>query len=229
MVPRVRSALRLALEDFFFNSWRLVPANALWGVAFVAVVLLAFAASLLALVMLVLLALPTVGIFRMSALLARGEPVTFSDGLAAWRELLGPALAAGTLIAGLTVVLGFNTVAALGSLSPLGWAFGTLAAWGLVALSVVALLFWPLLADPVRAGDPVLSRLRLALMLILVHPLRVAQLALLSAVVVIVSTIMLAALLTVSVAFVAIVASRVVLPLADQLEQRATSPVIPDG
>src|SRR4051794_3974667 len=57
--PSIPAALRASAVDFFYNSWRLVPANLVWGAAFVAVGLLWLSAPLLGLVLVPLLALPT--------------------------------------------------------------------------------------------------------------------------------------------------------------------------
>ena len=65
---------------------------------------------------------------------------------------------------------------------------------------------------------PLVERLRLAGALLLAHPLRFAGLALAMAVVVAVSVVLTAAILTISVAFVALVACRSVYPAADRLE-----------
>ena len=96
--------------------------------------------------------------------------------------------------------------------------FATSALWGLVALWAVTLAFWPLLVDPRRQGDPISAKLRLALAVILVSPGRYAILFVTVFVIVFASTIMFAAILTVSVSFVALVMCRYVLPAADRLE-----------
>jgi len=62
------------------------------------------------------------------------------------------------------------------------------------------------------------DRLRIAAALLLARPLRFAGLALVMAVVVAVSVVLTAAILTISVAFVALVACRSVYPAADRLE-----------
>src|SRR5665811_1261398 len=59
--PRLGGALRGAAIDFYFNSWRLVPANLAWSAGLVAILALAATVSLLALLLVPLLALPTVG------------------------------------------------------------------------------------------------------------------------------------------------------------------------
>jgi hypothetical protein len=220
--PTIGRATRTALSDFYFNSWRLVPANLIWGAGALLVIGLVFAYLPLAPVAFILLALPTAGIFRMAALIARGQPVAFSDSLAAWRSFFWPALAMGIVVGGGTTVLTINAVVGLGSLDPLGWGFATLALWGLLALWAVALALWPLLVDPLRDGQPLGERLRVAATLILAAPLRYALLMLGLWFLVLASTIMFAALVTVTISFAALVMSNYALPLADRIEGRRT-------
>jgi len=223
--PRVGGAVRAALVDFYFNSWRLVPANAIWGAGLFLLVLLVFSWTLAALLVLVLLTLPTAGLFRMATLIVRQQPVAFSDALGAWRQFLRPALLTGLVLSIISLVLGANMVVGFASGEPLGWALATAAAWGLVATWAVALPFWPLLLDPVRAGVPIGDRLRVSATLVVASPVRYAGLLLVVLVVLIASTILFAALLTISIAFVALLLSHYTLPAADRLEQRQTQPV----
>ena len=220
--PSVGGSVRAAIGDFYFNSWRLVPANGLWGIGLVALIGLAFNDLRIAMLLSVLLAVPTVGIFRMAALIVRGEPVAFRDALAAWRAFALPALAGGAVIALGTLILGFNFVVGLASLELMWWALATLAGWGLFFGWMIALPWWALLVDPVRAGEPLTARLRLAVGVVVVRPLRFVILFLLMTAILIVSTIMFAALLTISIAFIALVAARYTLPAADRLEGRQT-------
>ena len=85
---------------------------------------------------------------------------------------------------------------------------------------LVAWAAWPLLLDPDRADRPVRERLRTAVLLVLAYPLRMAMLGALLAVVVLVSSVAVVALMTISVSFAALVATRYVLPAADRLEAR---------
>jgi len=222
--PSIPGALRASAVDFFYNSWRLVPANLAWGVGFVAIALLGLSAPLLGLALVPLLALPTVGLFRIAALIARGEPVSLSDGFAAWRAYLGPALAAGIAITVALVVAGWDLAAGITSDAMIGWALGTLAAWGLILVAGLALAFWPLLVDPARADRPVRERIRLAGLLVVAFPARVVALVIVLAAVFVVSFVAFAALLTISVAYSALVACRWVLPAADRLEARLAMP-----
>ena len=64
----LRTALRRSVTEFYFNSWRLAPANVLWGVMLV-LALFAGPATIVGALLIVLLALPTVGIYRMAALI----------------------------------------------------------------------------------------------------------------------------------------------------------------
>jgi uncharacterized membrane protein YesL len=79
---------------------------------------------------------------------------------------------------------------------------------------------WPLLLDPVRADRPVRERLRLAVLLVLAYPLRMGLLGAVLAVIVLASSVAVIALMTISVSFAALVATRYVLPAADRLEER---------
>jgi hypothetical protein len=217
--PRLRATLRSAATDFYFHSWRLLPANVLWAVVILAIIGLTILVPPL-IVLAPLAALPVAGIFRIATLIVRGESVSFWDGLSAWRSEMRPALALGAALFGAAVVLGFNFITGILSDSLPGWAFATLAFWGLIGTWLYAWVAWPILLDPARAGEPARDRLRLAGLLLLAHPLRTAGLGLVLGVLVVVSTVAVVAIVSVSVAFAALVAARYVLPAADRLEGR---------
>jgi hypothetical protein len=227
--PTLRGAFRLAATDFYYQSLRLVPANVAWGAGFLAVLAIAFWLSpALALVIAPLLCLPLVGIVRLAAQIVRGDDVVLSDVTTAMRSCGLSALAAGVVFELATLVAAMNVVAGISGGGAIGWAFAMLAAWGLAALWVVGLAFWPLLVDPARDATPVAARARLAGLVVLAHPARFASLGASVAVVTVVSVVAFAALLSVSVAFIALVASRITLPSADQLEARLSgSPATP--
>jgi hypothetical protein len=220
--PTVGGSVRAALVDFFYNSWRLVPANAIWGAGLLALIVLFFAWPLAALPLLVVLALPAAGVFRLATLIVRERPVAFSDALSAWREFLRPALISGAALSFITLVLGTNIVIGFASAEPIGWGIATAALWGLVATWAVALPYWPLLLDPVRAGTPMRDTLRLAGALVLVSPVRFLALFGVVAIVFVASAVFFAALLTISIAFIALLLAHYTLPAADRLEQRQT-------
>jgi len=215
--PGPRRSLRDAATDLYFHSTRLVPANLLWGGMLMALVVLA--SLWLPLVLLLpVLALPTVGIFRISALVVRGAPVSFRDGLAAWRTQLLPALVIGTTLLAAAGVLIVNVATGLTTGGVVGWSLATFAAWGLVVAWSLAWTVWPLLVDPARAHLPVRERLRVAVLLLVAHPWRIGAMAAALGLLLAVSTIAFAALVMVAVAYTAQVATRVVLPAADRLE-----------
>jgi len=220
--PRLGRAIRAALSDFYFNSWRLVPANLLWGLGLLVVFAGLFTVPLAALPFAMVLALPTVGIFRLASLIVRERPVALSDALGAWRSYFGQALLVGAALVIITAVLGFNVIVGLFNPEPVLWIIATLAAWGLLATWVVALPFWALLTDPLRDEDPLRERLRLAALLVIISPLRFGGLWLLMTILLIVSTIFFAALLTISIAIIALVVTRYTLPAADRLQRRLT-------
>lgn len=216
--PTVGGSFRAALQDFFYNSGRLVGANLIWGLGLIVLVGLTFTNLPAALVALCLLALPTAGIFRLAAVIARGDPASFSDAIDGMRRFLIPALGTGIVVGLASVMLTFNIIIGFTSFDTIGVVFATSALWGLVALWAVALAFWPLLLDPRRETDSFGTKLRLAVAVILVAPGRYALLFLTVFVVIFASTIMFAALVTVSISFVALALCRYVLPAADRLE-----------
>jgi hypothetical protein len=217
--PSIGGAIRLAAQDGYYNSWRLLPANVVWSVVAITIAGLTLAAPP-AILLLPLLALPTAGLFRVTTRIARGESVSFWDAVDAWRTELGPTLVAGAGLLGMVVVLGSNVLSGLTSNSPLGWGLATLAGWGLLATWLFAWTLWPILVDPARHDRPAIERARLAGLLVIAHPGRVGMLGVVLAVLLAVSAIAIVALITVSVAFSALIASRFVLPAADWLEAR---------
>jgi hypothetical protein len=218
--PRLGACVRAAATDLYYNSWRLVPMNLLWGVMLLAIIMLAGAWSAVALLALPVLALPLAGLADMSGRIVRERAVSLSDGFAAWRRLLVPALGLGAGILLATAVLAVNIAIGFGDGGLVQVAIATLAAWGLVALAALAVVAWPLLADPAREDAAPRDRLRLAGVLVVAHPVRVLALTALVVAFLAVSTAAFAALLTVSVAFASQMAARYVLPAADRLETR---------
>ena len=217
--PTIGGAVRAAIGNAWYHSWRLVPANLVWSV----VALLIGAAAILAppaILLVPLLALPTAGMFRLAGRIVRGDAVAFSDATDAWRSDVRATLATGAGLALATAILAVNLLTGLGSGTPLGWAIATLAGWGLVGLWLFAWVAWPILADPRRAGRPAVARLRLAALLLLAHPARIGALGLVLGVFLVVSAVALVALVTVSVSLAALVAAELVLPAADRLEVR---------
>ena len=217
--PSIGGAIRAAAQDGYYHSWRLVPANIVWSVVAIGLAAVTFLAPP-AIMLLPLLALPTAGLFRVTTRIVRGEAVSFWDAIDAWRTDLFATLAVGAGLVATVVVLGSNVLSGLTTDSPLGWALATLAAWGLLATWLLAWTIWPILVDPVRAGRPVIERLRLAGTLVLAHPIRIGAMAVTLALFLALSAVAIVALVTVSVAFSALVASRFVLPAADRLEAR---------
>ena len=215
--------MKAALSDFYFNSVRLVAANIVWGLALIVVIVISTMTSpLITIPAAILLALPTAGIFRLAAVIARDRPAALSDAIGAMRSYALPALAVGALVIGAIAVLGFNFVVGLLSGDPMWQLIGTMAGWGLLLLFVGTSAFWPLLVDPVRQGEPLKRKVGLALAVVFYSPLRYLGLTLLNGIILVVSTFAFAALLSISLAFVALLLCRYVLPTADRLEGRAT-------
>jgi hypothetical protein len=223
--PSIGRALREAASDFYFNSWRLVPANLVWS-ALLIVVILGTTIWLPAVLLSALLALPVAGMHRMAALLHRGDPAGFGDFVNGMRKFFGPALLVGSLGVLLAVVFSANVYLGLEIGGVLGWSFSAFALYGDIGLAMFLVAAWPILVDPFREDLPVRSRLRLAALVILARPGRMFAVTLLIVALLLISTALFAALLTVSVAFVSLVATRYVLPAADRLEGRETKRVV---
>lgn len=224
--PHLRGSLRAAGGDFYFNSPRLVAANVAWGAG---LLLLAFAPVplLIAVPLIALLAVPTGGIYRLAALIVRGEPATVSNVFDAYRNFLGPTLLMGLAAVFTGTVFIVNLVNGFATGSMIGWAFATVAGWSLVILVTGMVVAWPIVVDPVRSDEPLRRRLRLAAILLLAYPVRMGALTAVIALIIVVSTVLFAALLTISVSFVALLSCRYILPAADRFEGRATY-AIPD-
>ena len=222
-------ALRRSAIDLYYNSMRLVGLNLVWGLGVAVVYLVSLAAPLAALGLALLLALPTVGMFRVAALIVRHEPAALSDGLAAWRSYLLPALAGGLALLSISLVLFIDMAAAVGRGDVVGIAFATMAGWGLVVAAMLACCWWPLLVDPAHPGRSGRAALRLAGYLLIAHPLRMAALTMVMAAILLLSTVLMAAIVTVSFAFCALFACHYVLPAADRLEAQLSTKPVPEA
>lgn len=218
--PTLRGALRTAISDFYFNSWRLVPANLVWGLSLGLLYLVALVFWPAALLLAPLLAFPTLGIFRIATLIVRGESVSFWDGIRACRHYFVPTLAAGVLIEVAGLVFIVNLVSGITGGDLIGLAFATMAGWGLIVGWLMLLCYWPLLTDPRREGYGLRGAFRSAGYLVVAHPVRLGALGLLLGLFFLVSAVAFAALVSVSIAYGALVACRYVLPAADRLEAR---------
>lgn len=209
-------AVRLAGADFAFNTWRFIGANLVFGAGLIVVAVIALGWPP-AIALLPLLAAPLAGMHRMAALLARDEPTTLSDFGDGMRRFGTHAVgvAAAALLAGM--VLATNAVAGFTSTEPVGWFIAALAVYGLIALSMLLVAAWPLLVDPARDGWPLRARLRAAALLVFVRPGRLFALTALIAILLVVSTVILGGIVLVTASFASLVATRWVLPAADQL------------
>lgn len=227
--PGLGRALRVAAVDLYYHSIRLVPANLAWGAALVLVVVLASQGGwLLALLASPLLTLTLVGVARLAGHIVRGEEVVLSDAWSAARERARPAVLLGIFSVAVTAILGTNIVVGLATGTPMGFALAALAGWGLVGLWLTSLPFWILLADPVRTAWSAADVIRLAALLLLARPLLLVGLGVASALVLVVSAILVAALLIFAVAYAALITAHVVLPAADRLSAQSSSfPALP--
>ena len=230
-VPRPHvGAIRAALTDFYFDSLRLVRANLVWGAAVVLVVILAIGWPLFGIVSMPLLALPTAGVFRTAARIVRADhDPTKGDLRWAYGRAAGRLLIVGVGFVATALVCGWNVGAGLVTGGAPGWLFASLAAWGLVATWCVALVLWPILADPQRPDRPLRDGLRVTVQVLLTQPRPVAGLAATVALLVVVSLVLTVAVLTVSVAFVALIACRSIYPIVDRLDERDALSVGPTG
>ena len=215
-VARLGTAVRTSLTDFYFASVRLVVANALWGIVLVLLVLVVLGRPAAGFVLLPFLAVPAAVVFRTAGRIVRA-------GDARTAPLLDRRLATRSLLVGCAAVAGGailsrNLVTGLDNADPAAWGLATLAGWGLVAGYGALLVGWPLLVDPARDDRSAADLAALAGRILLTEPGRIAGLGLVILAIVAVSLVLTAAILTIGVAFAALVACRVVYPLADRLD-----------
>ena len=221
--PRLRHVLREAISDFYFHSWSFLGANLVLGAMLLAIVALSPILPL-ALGIGLFLPLPAAGIMRMATRLLRDHRADLGDFADVLRRPW-PVLGIGVAQLVVTVVLVGDALIAVSWRSWPGTILLVGAAYGLLALWTVAVVAWPLLLDPERDGLPIRARLRLALVVILLHPVRIGAFALLMGAAVILSTVLIAPLITFTVALVWLAIARWVLPIADRVEGRETAVV----
>ena len=215
----IGGAIRLAAIDFYFNSLRFVPANAAWALGALVVLFLAVAWPP-AIVLGALLAIPLAGLHRMAALLARGEATSLSDFVDGMRRFGAAAAAVATGAVVLAFVLTTNMVVGFDSGGPIGWFLGATALYGVIALVMFLVAAWPILVDPRRESAPVRRRLQLAGLVVIGRPGRLFLLTAIVIVLLAASVVILAGIVLVGVAFTSLLATRWVLPVADELEAR---------
>ena len=223
MEVSIRRALRESLTDFYFNSWRLVPANLIWAGAFIALLLIAVQFPP-AVILTGGLAIPLAGLHRMAALIARGEAAGFSDFFGGMRRYGVQALAIGSAATLLGTVLVMNTLMGFESGGPLGWFLGVTALYGLAGLAIYLIALWPVLVDPEHEAASFRRRLALAGVVVIGRPTRAIGLAVVVVALLGLSVVLFAAIVLVSVAYTSLVAARVVLPTLDEVEAR-----VPEG
>jgi uncharacterized membrane protein YesL len=212
-------SVRQAAIDFYFNSLRFVPANLIWAFGVLVVLFLGVTwppAFLLG----VVLAVPVAGMHRMAALLTRGEAASFSDFVEGMRRFGATALGVAAGAAMIALVLTTNVMTGFASDGPLGWFLGATALYGDVALGMFLVAFWPILVDPRHENERLRRRVQLAGLVVMGRP---GRLFLVTAVIVVlfaVATVLFAAIVLVAVGYVSLLATRWVLPAADELEAR---------
>lgn len=212
--------MRAAASDLYYNSWRFLAGNILFGITF-----LAFLAGLTigpwGWALSIAAILPAAGCMRMATTLVRDGHTSFGEFTAVMRRPLVPL---GVGLAQLLVVLMLvvDLTIGLAWTNLLGIFLAITAVYGLVIGWAYAVIAWPLVLDPVRDADPLRARLRLAVVLLFAHPVRMGTLAALVGAVLVASTVAVAAIVTIALAFAFLVVARYVLPAADRIEGRAT-------
>lgn len=217
-LPGVRGAARTALVELWYHPWPTLTANVAWAIGALIALGVASIWPFGGLVLLPLVAVLFAGVMGVATRIVRGEPVEVRDVARTWRTHGGRAALLGVLTAGVLLVLAADVVIGLASMGgPVGWALATGAGWALLAVIALLLHVWPLLLDPAAPDRKVGTALRLGARVALVFPGRTVALTLLAALVLLVATVLFAVLATVAMAWLAILASVVVLPAADRL------------
>ena len=208
-----------AAVDLYYNFSSFIPANLIFGVGLI-LVIGAVATSPLGWIAVLGLVPLTAGCMGLATSLMRDGHTDLGEFAAQVRRpWAGLALGAAQLGAAAVLVVDLMVGAGLGS--PIGGIIVVSALYGLAILWIYTVVAWPIVLDPLRRGEPVAARLRLAGMLLVAHPVRMAGFALLLGVFPGIATIAVAAIVTFALALACLVAARYVLPAADRLEGRA--------
>lgn len=161
------------------------------------------------------------GTMRMATRLVRDGNTDFSDVTEVirrpWRVLaLGTAqlVTTGVLVADMAIAASWQ--------SWLGTFLVVSAAYGLLVLWTFALVAWPVVLDPERDDEGIRPQLRLALVVLLAHPVRISLFALLMGAFLLLATVAIAPVITFAVGLVWLAIARYVLPIADRIEGRET-------
>jgi MFS family permease len=218
--PRLGAVIREAASDFYFNGWRFFGGNLVFGAVLLAILWLSVVSPWL-LLALALLALPAAGIMRMATRVERIGHTDFDDFIQVTRHP-GRVFVIGGLQAIVTAVLAVDLLIGLSWGSWPGTLLFVSALYGIGVLWCYAAVAWPILLDPERDGEPVRGLLRLGLVVLLVHPIRLGGLALLAGLLLVIATVLIAPILTFAVSLVWLAIAGYVLPLADRIEGRRT-------
>jgi uncharacterized membrane protein YesL len=219
--PRLGRVLRLAAEDLYYHGVRLVPVNILWGVGLL-IALSVLARSVLGFALIIGMVPLTIGLMGMATIVVRERTLVMTD-FARWiRTDFVTRFALGVAQLGLMAIAIIDLLVGLQVAGAGGLFLVVVALYTLLAIWVLAVVAWPIVLDPVREGESLRTRLRLAAILVLAHPLRMGALGLVLAALLAISAVLAAAIITVSVAYAALVAAHFVLPAADRLEGRQT-------
>jgi hypothetical protein len=216
--PTLRGAIRDAAADFYYNGWAFLGANVAVGL----VLLAAVYGSIYVGAWIILLAagavVPAAGTMRMATRLHRDGHTDLGDFAEIRRHrrvlLLALAELAIVVVLAVDVAVGSAWASWLGVVLVVGAIYGAVAIW---ALSVVA---WPILLDPARDTWSIRDRLRLGAVVLFVNVRRIAGLALIAGLLLAISAVLVAPLLTVAVSFTWLFVARMALPLSDDAEER---------
>jgi hypothetical protein len=215
----IRGAGAQAIRDVLAHPGPLIASNLVWGVVAFVGWLGATIATPLGIVFALVLVWPTATVATIAGRVVRGEEPVLRDAFR-W-PFARPAVG---VLGGLAVVCALVGVVDLqgalerGDLA--GIAFATFVGWGLVALGVLACVVWPLVGDPVRADRSTRDLVRLGVTIALARTPRIVGAWLVVGTLLVVSAVLAAAIVSVSVSVAALILARVVLPIADALDRQ---------
>lgn len=207
------------VRDLLEHPIPLIAANVTWAVVAVVAWIAWLVSPVVGFMASVLLAWPAAALAGVAGRVVRGASVGVHDAFR-WPVTRAAVLLLGVAAAAAAAIAIVDLAAALARDDLLGAALATIAAWSLVGLGVLACVVWPLVGDPVRVALSTRALLRLAITVAFLHTLRVVLAVLGSAVLITVSAVLIAPLLTVAMGIVALLLCRVVLPLADAHDPR---------